>query len=281
MTIVPEEEERNMEELTEGFEYQVMRSSKDGSMQSSSLDQLAGTLRLTHTDTDTHDGGESPQPRCKFRACRAFVVQQRGHRFREYCDDTCKQAEYRLRKQDRERAEELERQQAQKQRELAAIRATYRGDLDEQTYHFLWQVWKRSGDVFTEQVAKVIAHERDRQQQHIEQLRQEITLLAQELGEQDAAISINELAQARIEDLETELARYQKLADLDSRTVLCEQWMLIGEKLGYRPLILFKVRAGADDWSAFADRADEEYLAQAIATANRFFEDLRFVYRQP
>ena len=126
----------------------------------------------------------------------------------------------------------------------------------------------------------MIAHERDRQQQRLETLQAEAAALAKELGKQDAAISINELAQARIEDLEAELTRYRKLADLDSRTVLCEQWMLIGEKLAYRPLILFHVRGGVEAWQAFMDLAEEEYLAQAIAAANRFYDDLRFVYRQ-
>ena len=88
------------------------------------------------------------------------------------------------------------------------------------------------------------------------------------------------MAQERIEELEADLHRYWKLADLNSRSHLCEQWMLIGEKLAYRPLILFHARAGTDGWQAFMDIADEEYLAQAIAAATRFYDDLKMVYRQ-
>ena len=37
---------------------------------------------------------------------------------------------------------------------------------------------------------------------------------------------------------------------------------------------------GPDGWQAFMDIADEEYLAQAIAAATPFYDDLRMVYRQ-
>ena len=111
-------------------------------------------------------------------------------------------------------------------------------------------------------------------------MREEATELAEEIGKQDATTTINMLEQERIEELEADLHRYRKLADLHSRSQFCEQWMLIGEKLAYRPLILFHVRAGPDGWQAFMDMADEEYLAQAIAAATHFYDDLKTVYCQ-
>ena len=109
---------------------------------------------------------DEQQRHCKYRHCRHSIVSQRGHRHREYCDDLCKQAEYRARKEDREYAAEVARQQAQEAQELAHIRATYGVEvgLDKSTYRFLWYIWKRSGATLTRQISDVIVSEVQRRQ---------------------------------------------------------------------------------------------------------------------
>ena len=76
---------------------------------------------------------------------------------------------------------------------------------------------------------------------------------------------------SRIEVLERKLAKEQALA---SRAKLVEQMMLWGELLGYRRLIVYGIKQGPDAWRDFIDRADDELLVQAIATAQYFHEGL-------
>src|SRR5579884_3609578 len=81
------------------------------------------------------DGFEIP-PRCQNPACNLPIPIQRGHRRRQYCDDTCKQAAYRARRREAELDRYEIQQREELQQQIAAWRARW-GDLVPETLQLL------------------------------------------------------------------------------------------------------------------------------------------------
>ena len=81
-------------------------------------------------------------------------------------------------------------------------------------------------------------------------------------------------AKERIAQLEQELSRYRKIVDLSDRQKMIAQFMLIGEEIGYKPLLSVDVRPGLHAWYAFSQTADNEHLAAAIVAAKNLYKIL-------
>src|SRR6266567_4552234 len=84
-----------------------------------------------------------------------------------------------------------------------------------------------------------------------------------------------ELLHPEVERLHEELAKYQALFDLSSRTKLQQRFIAVGSRLSYCALILtltHTMRRGYEAWAEYADSADEEALAVAPAMAQECLE---------
>src|SRR5205807_2414081 len=87
-------------------------------------------------------------------------------------------------------------------------------------------------------------------------------------------VTIDTQAQQRIADLEQKLAKYRQVADLMERTKREARFIDLGEQLSYRPLMAFNILGGSGYWQNFMQRASDETLLKAIATAEYFLEGL-------
>ncbi len=91
-------------------------------------------------------------------------------------------------------------------------------------------------------------------------------------------------AQARILDIEQQLARYRQICDLSDRERLEQQFLDIGEQIGYRMLITADdvgvVGEGSEFWRAFAMGADDDLLARTVVRARHYAKNLVWVDAQ-
>lgn len=87
-------------------------------------------------------------------------------------------------------------------------------------------------------------------------------------------VTVDTEAQQRITELEAELARYRGIVDLSDRQTMIAQFMLVGEEIGYKPLLSIDVRPGPHAWYAFSQTADNEHLAAGIVAARNVYKQL-------
>lgn len=158
----------------------------------------------------------SNELRCKNPACGNLVTQIRGHRRREYCNDTCKQTAYRLRKED---------------------------------HHDVTIV----DDSTQQRIAEL--------EQALEQVQERLLQYVQQTNE-------------KLGQQAGELARYRQIVDLSDRQQMIAQFMLIGEEMGYKPLLSVDVRPGPHAWYSFTQSADDELLARGVAAARNYYKIL-------
>jgi DNA repair exonuclease SbcCD ATPase subunit len=134
----------------------------------------------------------------------------RGHRRREYCDDLCRQAEFRARRDDQERARIEAERRAAELAELEELRQRY-GDLRPDTLQFLLRMKHGGGQLQADTIAALIAVEVERVQpgNQATKLRELVDRVTKRLQDRTTAL---EQAQAELE---------QERADL--RTIRREQ----------------------------------------------------------
>ncbi len=87
--------------------------------------------------------------------------------------------------------------------------------------------------------------------------------------------------QARIVELEQELTRYRHLADMLDRAKREARFMVLGEQTEYHDLMDFAVFGGYSYWHSFMNRAKDETLLRAIATAENYLEGLIALREDP
>ena len=85
-----------------------------------------------------------------------------------------------------------------------------------------------------------------------------------------------DLLRPEVERLREELAKYQVTFDLSDRVKLQQRFLAIGERLNYCMLLLCNLTTGLsrgyEAWAKFADSADDEALADALAVARERLE---------
>lgn len=186
--------------------------------------------------------------RCQREGCHHVVAQVSGnHRPRQYCSDSCKQSDYRRR--------DKEKQFARRQAELRE----HWVDFLPETLEQLDLLLRERGLEAARHMAEVINRERGRQR-NVEQ------------------------RQNRESRLEQELVRYRQICDLSDRERLEQQFLDIGEQIGYRMLITADdvgvVGEGSEFCRAFAMEAGDDLLARTVVRARYYAENLVWVDAQ-
>jgi hypothetical protein len=90
---------------------------------------------------------------------------KKGHRRRQYCSYECRREAFEIRKAEEERRAEEERQRERERQELALIRKRYStivSDLLPETVDYLRLLWFRGYQEMTDQIARMIAAEIER-----------------------------------------------------------------------------------------------------------------------
>ncbi len=185
---------------------------------------------------------------------RCCVCQQRveqrpgGHRRRQYCSATCKQAAYRARTQ-----------QQRRDKDLAYLRQRW-ANLSNEALDFLIATMHQYGFHLTEQIALILQQE------------QSPTLAQGFLVEHSRELH---------QELAVQKARNAELSD---RSRLERQLLDLGEQIGYRRLLSdsrhLAIGAGQECYRAFAEGASDNDLAQANDGLRQFAGNLVWVDAQ-
>ena len=193
-------------------------------MEASKAIVTEGACNERSTDTDG-------QTVCGYGPCPVVIVQLPGHRRKEYCSDAHRQAALRQRKK---QGHELEQQ-----RKSANVG------------YFLEKIHTPGLRGILEQILQ--------QQGEVAVLRLIVAVTAE--CEQAQA---NDSAQQRMAYLEIQLAEYRKIIDLQDRDKICQQFMAIGQMLGYRRLDAFNINEGVEKWKDYQSWTHELTLADVI-----------------
>jgi hypothetical protein len=196
------------------------------------------------------------------KACGREIVQlSGGHRKREYCDDACRQAAHRLRREEYLRHECLAQVQTW-------------GTFQAETVSLLAGLLYAGNEEYARRIASIIVGE---QGQH-----------AAQPDQQNLEATREKLAQAarRIEKLERQVeVQRQKLGQYHQRfypsslAAAEERLLALGAAVNYKRLLKHNeqtvdIGTGAESWRDFAKSADYDTLALAILQAQRFYENL-------
>jgi hypothetical protein len=180
---------------------------------------------------------------CAYELCHRCdpILVQSGHRPRRFHDDACRQAQHRLLKARAER-ETQERTLAQR----------WVGYLPE-TRQLLERALNLQGEEYARQFGAVIAKERHDAQ-------------------------ANSTLEERNAYLEITLARYCDIVDLQDHARRKQQFMAVGQLLGYPHLAKGSVGEGEQAWEEYLGSATEEMLAEAVTYGHEMAcqaEDIR------
>ncbi len=261
--------------------------------------QEAIVTQSAHLQAVTVASGEA---RCKYRHCAHSIQIVKGHRRREYCDDLCKQAEYRAREDDKEQARLEAERIAQETREIEDVQQRYGPGLSTQTVMLLRSIWHRYGTAMLHEVGTALQRETEplRNVQSLDTAQhkelkaayhealmtiaareQKIDKLQDRLNKQQAQ---QQSKQKTIEGLYDELAHAQaalarggtaSLA-ITNRDVLEARYQALGEALNYRLLIQpVHINPGVESWQAFLQsNPDDDTLREVCNTAEFFYRNL-------
>src|SRR5437763_1821872 len=151
---------------------------------------------------------------CGYERCQRPIETVPGHRAKEYCNDTCRQAARRLR-----RAREQRQEKADLNSFLRRVRTP-------RLRVILERVLRDQGEVALLNLVVAIEEERGH-------------------GAND------ELQQKHIDHLEAQLAEYRSIIDLGDRARICHQFLAIGDLLGYPRLDKFGIGQGVEIWKDY------------------------------
>lgn len=193
---------------------------------------------------------------CKNPSCRRAVVQVGGgHRRREYCDDTCRQAAHRARR------EAYQRQQC-----VAQVQTW--SSFQDETIALL-----AGNEEFARRIAEIV---RSEQGQHAGSSNENVEACQEKLAQ--AGRRISKLEQ-QVEIQRQRLGWYYQRLYPSSLAVAEEKLLALGAALGYKRLLKYneltvEIAPGAEAWREFATHADIDQLSLAILQAQRFYKAL-------
>lgn len=218
---------------------------------------------------------------CAYELCkRADPVEiTPGHRRKLYHDDTCRQAQHRL----------LAARGTQEI--LRQMWATYLPE----TQQALEELLEEHGEAWTRRVIAAIIDERDQARQPrlseeeraaiqahyadfqpftrniLDALLREphdtlslLNLVLLAIGEEQRHANCNSVLEQRAAYLEIALAEYRRIVDLEDREKTRQQFMAVGQSLGYRAVPKFQVGEGQNHWEDYASWTDDRTLAEVI-----------------
>ena len=168
---------------------------------------------------------------CGYGPCTQIIVQLPGHRRREYCCDAHRQAALRLRKR-QGNAQEHQERSANVGYFLEKIHTP-------RLRSILEDILQSQGEVALLRLIVAIIEEREQAQASDEM-------------------------QQRVAHLEIRLAEYRKTVDLQDRDKICQQFLAIGQLLGYRRLDAFHIGEGVERWKDYQSWTHELTLADVI-----------------
>jgi hypothetical protein len=237
---------------------------------------------------------------CAYELCRRQEPIQiiPGHRIRRFHDDACRQAQHRLLKA-----------RAERETQERALAQHWVGYLPE-TRQLLERALNLQGEEYARQFGEVIAKEREQGQvlalgqeqvaglragwedyqpftrQTLEALATGryrdllhlFSLVAMAIDEERRYAQANSALEERNAFLEITLARYRDIVDLQDHARLEQQFMAVGQILGYPRLAKGSVGEGEQAWEGHLGRATDEMLAEAVTYGHEMAcqaEDIR------
>src|SRR5947207_1180355 len=176
------------------------------------------------------------QAYCGYEDCQRPIETVPGHRTREYCNDACRQAARRLRRTREQRGKKADLDSFLRRVHSARLRA------------ILERVLRDQGEVALLNLVVAIEEERGHGQ-------------------------TSEVEPKHVAHLEAQLAEYRKIIDLDDRTKIAQQFMAVGEILGYRRLDKFGVGSSTENWKDYQSWTHELTLAEVILHGRELIDE--------
>ncbi|SRR5258706_1998124 len=174
---------------------------------------------------------------CAYEHCqRPIEVIPGGHRRREYCNDTCRQAALRLR-----RSLELREKQAR----ISRFRSTYQSP---RLRAVLEHVLQDQGEAALRRLIVAIDEERQ-------------------------YVQATDEMQQRVAYLEIKLTRYREIVDLEDRVALEQQFMVAGQLIGYQAIPRYRIGEGIQRWEDYRSWTDDFTLAEMVVYAREVLSE--------
>ncbi len=164
---------------------------------------------------------------CAYEHCQRPIETVPGHRRKEYCNDNCRQAAHRLRK---------DREEREKKANLNYYVTKYHSP----------------------RLRTIL--ERTLREQGADDLLRLVTAIDEECGHAQAS----DETQKRVAYLEIHLSEYRTLIDLEDREKIGQQFMSVGQLLDYRALDKFRIKQGYEHWEDYRSWTYEQTLAEVI-----------------
>jgi hypothetical protein len=222
--------------------------------------------------------------RCAYELCKRSdpITITPGHRRKLYHDDACRQAQHRL---------------LSARRTYETLRQLWAAFLPE-TRAVLQQLLEEHGEEWTRRLIRAICAERDQARQPaltederaavraqyadfqpftrniLDALTTQphetlglLNLVLLAIGEERRHASCNSELEQRAAYLEVALAEYRNMIDLEDRERIGQQFLAMGELLGYRALAQYRLGQGIDRWQDYRSWTDERTMAEIILFA--------------
>lgn len=179
---------------------------------------------------------EDDQRFCGYEHCQRPLEVKPGHRRKEYCNDTCRQAAHRLR---------VEQEQATKRTNF---------DYYLTKYH-------------SPRLRSILEHVLR------EQGASDLLRLVTAIDEEISQVQGSDASSARVTYLQMQLSEYRAIVDLDEREKLKQQFMAVGQLLDYRAIDTFRISEGYECWADYVSWTYETTLAEGIVYLRTIVEE--------
>jgi hypothetical protein len=214
--------------------------------------------------------------RTKCLACGGEIIQLGGdHRQRQYCDDTCRQAAFRKRREEQQR------------RQCEAKVQTW-GNFQPETVSLLAGLLYGGSEDYARRLTRIIQREQGQDtgvlSQNLAEAREKLAACARHTQKLERQVQVQHerlglyyQASFRVSELEREVARYREVLDLSQRAELQTELLALGAALSYRRLLIvpISIEPGQAAWCSYVDNEPNETLAKAILVARHFYDNLK------
>ncbi len=91
-----------------------------------------------------------------------------------------------------------------------------------------------------------------------------LTLVTMAIGEERTHALCNSELEQHNAYLEIVLSQYRAIINLEDRAIIEQQFMAVGQLLGYRALLKYRVGVGIEQWEDYRSWTDERTLAEVV-----------------
>ncbi len=179
---------------------------------------------------------EEEQRYCGYEHCQRPLETKSGHRRKEYCNDKCRQAAHRLR---------VEQEQASKKASFDYYLTKYHSP---RLRNILERTLKEQGA-------------------------SDLLRLAVAIDEEISQVQGSDAMGERVTYLQMQLSEYRKVVDLDDREKIGQQFLAVGQLLGYRALDTYHIGEGIEHWKDYQSWTYETTLAEVIIAARAIVDE--------